>query len=381
MRIEQIHDRCTGCAACVTVCPKRCISLVADAEGFYYPRIDSAECVSCGRCERVCHCLEKKKTEGLVRVSHYGYSQKEEIRHNSSSGGVFAHLAQNVMDCGGNVYGAAFDYNALLLKHRSVEAVGLEALQKSKYVESYMGDIAMQIQRDLDAGQTVLFCGSPCQVSGIRRCIKDDEHRLLTCDFVCHGVPSAKLFKEHLLHIHKNRQVTYVDFRPKEYGWNSKYLVTRTSKTQRVMPFTLDSFYAGFMKYDAYLRESCYDCQFRKEHYSDITIGDFWGYRKLDADMRVEKGISLIVCNTEQGIQAVRGLRDFHLVEIDNQYSEYIYQEKTYPEGKKLRKVFFEYYKKAGFEKAASATYMKGVAAKRLRYYMKSFMKKLIGRK
>lgn len=34
-------EDCCGCAACEQSCPKHCISLIEDAEGFWYPQIDN----------------------------------------------------------------------------------------------------------------------------------------------------------------------------------------------------------------------------------------------------------------------------------------------------------------------------------------------------
>ena len=56
--------KCCGCAACVGVCPKDCIEMKEDAEGFLYPSVDREKCIDCGACGRVCPILNhvaKKK--------------------------------------------------------------------------------------------------------------------------------------------------------------------------------------------------------------------------------------------------------------------------------------------------------------------------------
>lgn len=51
-----------------------------------------------------------------------------------------------------------------------------------------------------------------------------------------------------------------------------------------------------------FLRPSCYDCKFRcgKSH-SDITLADFWGIWDHTDRWNDDKGISLVMLNTESG--------------------------------------------------------------------------------
>ena len=52
----EIKDKsqCCGCNACVQRCPKQCIAMCEDEEGFLYPEVDEAICIDCGLCENVC---------------------------------------------------------------------------------------------------------------------------------------------------------------------------------------------------------------------------------------------------------------------------------------------------------------------------------------
>lgn len=378
MKIEHIKDTCTGCSACMSVCPTKSITMRMDAEGFYYPTIDHETCISCGKCDRTCHCLNKQQREGeCEHVSYYGRSREMEVLQNSSSGGAFYHLAQQVLKTGGVVYGAAFDYQDLLLKHQSTDAVDLNKLLKSKYIESDLGSTIQEICAAIQNGRKVFFCGTPCQVRGVKSAVKDPQGLLLTCDFICHGVPSAKIFKEHLQHICKNENIVDMDFRPKEIGWVTKNLKVVTDKRTKVIPYRLDSYYRGFIVDDAFLRRSCYDCQYRKNHFSDITIADFWGYRNYKPEINDEKGWSLIVANTSEGQRLVENMEGFELNKLDNQYSDYIYAERDYSEAKQKRKVFFDQYGQHGFEKAAKKTYMKDAKSEKIKYYIKKILKRV----
>lgn len=376
MRIEELKDICTACGACLSVCPKQCIAFAIDSEGFYYPHIDKEKCISCGKCERYCHCLNQQEVT-INRHSYYGYSLDSKVRESSTSGGVFSSLAENVLQNDGAVYGAAFDYDRLWLKHQSTDVVSLEDLKKSKYIESYMGDTILQIKKDLDRGRKVLFCGTPCQAAGVRH-VLGQNNNLLICDFICHGVPSAGIFKDYIeKKLKKNEKLTGLDFRPKDTGWSSKNIkLVISTTTTTVTPYFLDIFYKGFMHDNAFLRRSCYACRYRTNHFSDITIADFWGYREVDPNLNDEKGLSLIVTNTAKGQEAVECLQNFELHEIDNKYSEYAFKERDYSHYMDNRKHFYQVYKPGELKKAALQTYMAD-------YYYQWFkyrIKKLLGR-
>ncbi len=380
MKIETLELSCTGCSACASVCPQGCIEMKRNKEGFYFPVIDKARCVSCGVCDKTCPSLSKPeiKTE---KTSFYGWLLSEEERAQSTSGGAFVALAKSVLESGGNVYGAAFDYKTLTLSHRGVNEVGLDALKKSKYIESAMGDVIQKIKNDLKSGKKVLFCGTPCQVSGVRSALKNQEENLLLVDFFCHGVPSSKIFEEYLAG--KKGKIVSVDFRPRKKGGEEKISALEIGIKQKngkvktqTTPYHIDLFYCGFLAKNTLLRESCYHCTYRNAHVSDVTIGDFWGYADLDKFLPIKKGISILVANTEKGKNAVRGLKDFSLTQMDNVYSAYAYKEKDYSAYYQTREQFFENYHKYGFEKAAKKTYMKGYRKKLLR----EKIKKLFGR-
>lgn len=377
MFVENVKERCVGCSACKAVCPKSCIDMKMDSEGFYYPTIRRDLCISCGSCERACPQLLSKAPATPFKA-YYGRSRLPDVLKKSTSGGAFYHLAQNVLASDGAVYGAAFDYDARLLKHTSSDCVSLEALQKSKYLESDMGDVFADVQRQLKSGRRVFFCGTPCQVSGLKSVVRASKGLLLTCDFICHGVPSSGLFREHLDYVHGKEKLLELDFRPKDKGWSSKNIRLRTRTRTRTRPYWLDTFYEGFMTRNAFLRKSCYNCEFRKARYADITIADFWGYRAFDPTLNDERGLSLIVANTAAGQKAIEELQDFDLNELDFKYAEYVYSERDYSNAWELRKKFFELYEKYGFEKAAKKLYMSGwgFRKRQIKYYVKKALGK-----
>ena len=375
MKIEEIRDICTGCTACANICPKKCIEIKFDDEGFYYPFIDHSQCIECKKCESVCHCIEKRPCESQ-KYSYYGFVNDDAIRSKSSSGGAFYALAQSVIKQGGNVYGAAFDYDDKLLKHMSSDDVGTEPLLKSKYTESFLGDIFSSVQKDIDSKRRVLFCGTPCQAAGLRHYVKDPDNLLIICDFVCHGIPSSKLLCEHLQSIGYYDGLTEIDFRPKEYGWTNKYFTLKKGKKKRTVPYNCDFFYQGFMTSNVFLRKSCYNCQYRNTHYSDLTVADFWGWRNCEGVKNDERGLSLIVAHNQHGNAAVHSIENFNLYPIDNKYSEYAFANKDFSSALLLREKFYRLRKEEGFKKAAQKTFMCGWRKRYIKMLIKKLLKK-----
>lgn len=370
MKIENLKNECTGCAACAARCPKNCVEMRMDDEGFYFPVIDAEKCVQCGLCEKACHCLNQKNAPN-VRTSYCGVSRDNETLNDSSSGGAFSALAELVLRDGGAAYGAAFDYDDLLLKHRSSDDVGLSALRRSKYVESAVdAGVLRKVQDDLNAGRRVLFCGTPCQVSGLRQFIDDKEERLITVDFICHGVPSGRLFRDYLRNIHRKGRIKGVYFRNKFFDWGDPCLITTSTTKTHLRNSSSDIFLQGFYG-NVFLRRSCYRCRYKNERRADITLADFWKWRDYDPTMCVKRGVSLIVANNERGRRFVEAMENFELTRIDNRYSEYAFHPSDYLRYWAKREEFFEAYRRRGFKKAAFETYVREYYRRSLKFYLK----------
>ncbi len=378
MKIESIKNECTGCSACKAACPMKCIELLADDEGFYFPVIDNEKCVRCGKCESVCQVLETVDVKN-EKTTYFGFHKDAQKRYESTSGGAFVALAKEIIKNGGVVFGAFFDLKERTLYHCSTDSVSLRKLQKSKYIESDMRNTIAEIQRNIDNKRPVLFCGTPCQAAGVKKAISDAEGFLVVCDFICHGVPSSGLFREHLDSLVGNSDLLKMDFRPKDKSWSEKSFLLKTKAKTINTPFIFDSFYRGFMSENVFLRRSCYDCGYRERHLSDITLGDFWGWREYNPNINDEKGLSLIVANNDRGRSLVESISgEFNLTKIDNRYSEYAYAKKDYSKAWEKRDAFFELVHKEGFEKAAKKTYMKGSFKKEIIYKLKKSVKKLL---
>lgn len=326
-RIETLKDDCTSCFACYNVCPVKAINIVEDAEGYYAPRVDYDKCIGCGKCDKTCPKLNEHELE-TTKKTWYGYMNDDNERKSSSSGGIFGALAERVLQRKGVVYGAAFNYgeDVLRLECRSTDEVDLNALKKSKYVQSYVGDAYNRVRNDLEQGREVLFCGTPCQVDGLKQSFGKKHEGLLTVDFVCHGVPSMPLLRAHLKMLGFNKP-TLIDFRPKLKSWVDAIIVkNESSQCEYVNSCGNDAYYDLFLKCKS-MHRSCERCSYcNGKRAADVTLADFYGYKGYDASIYDPKGLSLVLANTNKGIAAMSTLGENCMIkEIDNKYGEYAY--------------------------------------------------------
>lgn len=233
LKLISKHD-CCGCTACASICPKGCIAMTADSEGFYYPEINENLCINCGLCEKVCPLLHKPAQHTILNV--YGAKNCDDgIRYTSSSGGMFTLFANAVLQSGGTVFGAELD-DAFQVCHTSITNTGeLFKLRGSKYVQSKMTGIFKKVRTLLNNGKKVLFSGTPCQIAGLKGFLMKDYENLTTVDVVCHGVPSAKVYNKYLQEIASDtgESITKVNFRDKANGWKQGETLFFT-KTHRI---------------------------------------------------------------------------------------------------------------------------------------------------
>lgn len=299
--LQVLQNDCCGCGACSLKCPKNCITMNENAEGFLYPYVDKNICVECGLCLKTCPIMQSKNVcSEKVQKSVILQDLNKNYLKNSTSGGAFACIARFILAQNGVVVGVAYD-DLLNVKHIAIESEAeLYKLQGSKYVESKLNDIYIKVQKFLKEGRKVLFSGTPCQVAGLKLFLKSYSDLLLTIDVVCHGTPSQKLFKKYIEWLSKGNSIEWYCFRSKivaDWGLTGAYF---DSKKIKIIRSACDPYFASFLRGDTY-KKSCYNCKFANLNRSgDFTIGDFWGYNnmqdKLDFDYK--KGLSVVFINT-----------------------------------------------------------------------------------
>ncbi len=308
--IEIKHkEDCCGCSACAQICPRQCISMVADDEGFEYPHVDASKCIDCSLCCKVCPVINAGDSKHPIKI----YASKnvdEEVRSKSSSGGVFTPLAENIIDESGIVFGVSFDkdWNP---KHSYTESRdGLIAFRGSKYVQSKIGTSYTEVKAFLRSGRKVLFSGTSCQVAGLKRFLGKEYDNLFTVEVLCHGVPSVKVWQKYL-DIRKRefccQEINDVSFRDKKHGWaNYDVTIAFGNGSTYTTSHKKDPYFRGFMK-NLYLRPSCYACKCKNGRSgSDIVIADYWRINKVLPEFNDNNGVSLILANTEKGLSMLK---------------------------------------------------------------------------
>lgn len=304
------ESKCTGCSACLNVCPVDAISMQANYEGFIMPVIDENKCVNCGKCLNQCPAMNVTYKNN-PNPELYAAMANDEVRAVSSSGGMFSLAASIIFEQGGYVCGAAFDDNAILA-HRLIDSEDeMPKLRGSKYLQSSINTVYREIKKVLNDNKPVLFSGTPCQVAGLKAYLNKDYDNLYTLDILCHGVPSQQVFSKYLEGIAKKNttdktqtpKAVDIQFRDKRFGWSAEsiHIEFDNGKVYENNLKNKDPYEFIFLRNVA-LRKSCENCPFSVfPRQGDLSIGDFWGISKFDKTMTDKKGTSLVYVNSEQG--------------------------------------------------------------------------------
>ena len=178
-------------------------------------------------------------------------------------------------------------------------------MRGSKYVQSDLGDTFRQARALLEAGTPVLFSGVPCQVDGLKHYLGRNYENLLTCDLVCHGVPSPAVFRAWLdsLEADHGSKVTGVRFKDKSHGWSHPWLtVTFASGEVYTEDFNRTPYGRGFGM-QLFLRPACALCKYTSvSRPADFTLADYWGLDpKLELPVERDKGVSMVLVNSARG--------------------------------------------------------------------------------
>lgn len=312
-------DECTGCGVCEVACPVQCIALVSDDEGFLRPSVEEACCIGCSKCLNVCPACREPKTgsrKEAVLFRCFGEGSED-----SSSGGAAFAIALSVIARGGVVVACAFDAQGTA-RHAAFETLDeLRAMQGSKYVQSDAREGYRLCGSSLEAGREVLFMGTPCQVAAVRMLYGDCD-RLLTCDLICHGVPSPGFWAKNLEYQNSRGLLASrkdVLFRSSDRRSRVNFELSTKGTCGGRIPYEKDPYFTLFMG-NASLRESCYACSYaREERMGDVTIGDC-ASRDRYPDFHPCEPVSSVIANTDAGqvaLESVLSRIDIDFVPLD----------------------------------------------------------------
>ena len=305
-------SKCCGCSACVQRCPKQCIIMKEDEEGFLYPHVDTEICIDCGLCEKVCPIINQAETKEPLKV--YAVKNRNlQKRELSSSGGLFIALAEKNIEKDGVVFGVVFDENWEAHHVAATTLEELEPMMRSKYMQSRVENTFAETEKYLKEDKEVMYIGTSCQIAALKLYLRKEYNNLFTIDFICHGVRSPGVWRKYLNETFIGKfEVTDISFREKSrtgHNWqkfgfvvwgnslddeNKKLVMTSDS-------FTKNPYMKGFLK-DLYLRPSCYSCPAKGgTSRSDLTIADFWGVKRFFPSFFDLSGVGLAIINTDKG--------------------------------------------------------------------------------
>lgn len=306
--MENIHHiekkLCTGCKLCKDVCPCGAISFFTDMEGFWYPRVNEEVCIKCRLCVIKCPALNYRGVSKYQQKVYAAWSLNQEIRINSTSGGLFYELASQILSESGFIAGCIYtkDYKAAVHIISNTRD-DLNQIMGSKYFQSDTDGIYKAVLNLLKTNKKVLFCGTPCQVCALKRYVGDKYENLILVDFICRGINSPKAYKSYITELEERYHSTVkrVHLKNKRHGWTNlgTYIKFQNGREYYRNRYT-DPWVNGFVNGNLFMRPACHNCQFRAiEHDSDITLGDYWGRKFSKPDMFY--GVSLVLVNSSKG--------------------------------------------------------------------------------
>ena len=312
---NKTKNTCNGCGVCALICPKKCIKMIEDSEGFLYPIIDESKCIKCNKCRKLCGNVNEKK-----QVNEKAYAcinKSEEQLQDSSSGGMFCILAEYVIKNNGVVFGVTYNKDLVAIHDFAETLQDCKKFCGSKYVRSDLQKSYQNVKSFLESDREVLFTGTACQVNGLKKYLGKEYKKLILCDILCHANPSPKVFKLYKENLEKleRQKVKNVLFRSKETGWRNQ---TPIIQYENDIKKEENTYFKAFVS-EMINRPSCNSCEFAsKRRISDFTIGDFWGIEKIIPDIDTKKGVSLLNVNSDKGFEIFDKVKEkMNSIEVD----------------------------------------------------------------
>lgn len=364
--------KCCGCFGCYNICPANAIKMEEDEKGFKYPKVDKEKCVNCQLCEKVCPILNTTTIKNMP-IAYACINKNDIVRKSSSSGGIFTLLAEDILNRKGVVFGACFNERFEVIHSYIEDQKDIQKLRGSKYVQSSINDMYKKAKEFLEKDRYVLFTGTPCQIEGLKCYLRRDYDKLYTQDIICHGVPSPKVWRKYL-EFRSNKglyEIKNIEFRNKDNGWHLYNLKIELKNETYSNNQNNDDYMKAFLR-NTSLRESCYNCCFKKENrISDVTLADFWGVEKICPKIDDDKGVSLVIINSEKGKKLFDSLQNKILYDKTDLTKAIQYNKsmiKSSIEDHK-RELFFESLDKIEFDKlvkrhTSNPNYLKKISKK-----------------
>lgn len=318
------QDECCGCTACYASCPTKAITMQPNKEeGFLYPVVDESKCIECGKCLKVCRDVRPYQEEQQIYAC---WSRDDQLRAKSSSGGIFSLLAEQVLAKGGAVCACGYSDDCKECLHKIIwKSEDLDDLRRAKFVQSKKYDVFQSVKNILNEGALLLFCGTPCEVGGLRQFLGREYDNLITCDIICGCVSSPMVYRTYIEFLNQRHgaNAVSVNFKDKRKGWREKAIAVEFNNGEEYYNSILDDDYCVSFHSRYNIRPSCFNCKYRNlKRGADITLGDFWAIEKYNEAFDDNKGTSFVLVNTAKGEKALQQL-DLNVHPMDIDYEEY----------------------------------------------------------
>lgn len=350
MNISVLEKKdCCGCTACVNCCPTNAIIMQPDEEGFLYPVVEDSKCTNCGKCIKICKNVKFYEEQQHIYAC---WSKDDSLRARSSSGGIFSILAERTLSRGGKVCAVGYSKDCTECHHKIINSTDdLDDLRRAKFVQSKKYDVYTRVKSLLIEDQEVLFCGTPCEVGGLRQFLQREYPNLITCDIICGCVSSPGVYKTYIEHLNKKYRsnVVSVNFKDKRAGWRGKAIAVKFESGEEYLNSILDDDYCVSFHSRYNIRPSCFNCKYRNlKRGADFTLGDFWAIETYNPEYDDNKGTSFVLTNTDKAVKILDELDVIKHPMDDVDYEEYsskynwCVHRNPYPMPEKDRKCFYD---------------------------------------
>ena len=311
--IEEYVKQCTGCGVCTTICPKQCLSLKENKDGFYKASLTSPDkCIKCGLCVKSCAQIQTVDFNKVISAESFVYNEIKELK-TMSSGGLCYALCRNYLQESKQVVACIYNYDNNKAEHVLINTIdGLQKTKGSKYIQSYTYDGFSRIYD----GKEYIIVGTPCQIASISLVAKQKgvRDKLFLVDFFCHGTPSLNLWKKYIEEISKEGEVEHIDFRSKHYGWHN-FSFRIHYKNGSIKDDYNDNMFYNFFFSNLCLNECCYSCRYKGlNSCADLRVGDYWGEKYKDN----QNGVSCCVVFSKKGNAELQKNRKYGGVKEEN---------------------------------------------------------------
>lgn len=307
--INFLKSVCSGCGACLSVCPNSAIELRKNAEGFLQPYIVPERCQLCNACENICPMSHQNLIPKSDISSVYVFAAEDSLRWESRGGGFLLQLGQYVLSKGGLICGPAFSADFYAAEYRLVDKIqDLPVVCNFPPLQVNPVGIYSQLQKELqNLNRTVLFIGTPCHVMGLKAFLKREYSNLLTASCACEGVSSSYAWEYFLESQQKDGKVRNVKFDSKALGWRkSLQFVFEDGNSREETQWWIPAMEAGLQ-----LCRGCYACPYSLEKtVADFTVGVFYEIDQYQKQWNDGKGASFVISHTEKGEKYIRKIEN-----------------------------------------------------------------------